>query len=783
MALNEKMKENIDRYSEQITTITDFVEAVRQMPGYHLGGIGDKGFLNMIREIVQNAIDQLISPLSPCNKVIVKYDERSLWVSVEDNGLGIPFNDMVRIFTKEHTSKNYTKQKGDYSSGLHGVGAKVTNALSDSFIVESYNYQGKAMRLEMVEGYPKKGHPIEISNKEKKQGTKIEFHPLLSVMGDINLSYEVVYNLFKRIMSLTPLGSTMEFVGITKNGKVHSETIVNTDGIITDLIMKTSKPLCAPIVYGEDTGEMKVEVAFCFDTASLVDGANVTAFSNFCPTREGTHIDGAIEGICRWFQKYMNSIYLGQKSKVQVKFDDIKQGLSIMISAAHLQPIFDGQSKEKLSNEEMKPFVKEVVMRGLDIWAKEKPSDLQKICGYLKQVAQLRQKADAGKAKIAKSYNASAITGLSPKYQKPTGTEHLEFWMIEGDSAGGTAQNARANDRQGILPLRGKIPNAFEKSEADILSNVECRSIIDIVGGGEPGKNYKKHFDISKVKWEKIIAAPDADVDGSHINALLLRLFLLYMPDVLKYGLYYKAVAPLYGMKQGKKYKYYIDRMDMLKYFQGRFIKENELLGPHKEKISQSKLSEILLEFADYTWDLELVANTYRVDPLLLEMTLQLYAEGKSAKAIAKEARKIDRFKYVNASSQKGVITVEGNVGNSYDTIFLNDKFLKESEPIMKYIKNATSMHYILNGEKVSMYTIMSKFDNLTRDISRFKGLGEMQEDQFRDSVMSPTGDRTLIQYTIDDAMEEIETVRAYESDKSKILDHIESVSRIDLAD
>ena len=783
MALNEKMKENIDRYSEQITTITDFVEAVRQMPGYHLGGIGDKGFLNMIREIVQNAIDQLISPLSPCDRVIVKYDERTLWVSVEDNGLGIPFNDMVRIFTKEHTSKNYKKQKGDYSSGLHGVGAKVTNALSDSFIVESYNYKGEAMRLEMVEGYPKKGHPTKIPNKEKKQGTKIEFHPLLSVMGEINLSYEVVYNLFKRIMSLTPIGSTMEFVGITKNGKVHSETIVNKDGIITDLIMKTAKPLCAPIVYGEDTGEMRLEFAFCFDTASLVDGANITAFSNFCPTREGTHIDGTIEGICRWFQKYMNSIFLGKNSKLQVKFDDIKQGLSVMISAAHLTPIFDGQSKEKLSNEDMKPFAKEVVMRGLDIWSKEKPTDLQKICGYIKQVAQLRQKADEGKAKIAKSYNASAITGLSPKYQKPTGNEHLEFWMIEGDSAGGTAQNARANDRQGILPLRGKIPNAFEKSETDILSNVECRSIIDIVGGGDPGKNYKKYFDISRVKWEKIIAAPDADVDGSHINALLLRLFLLYMPDILKYGLYYKAVAPLYGMKQGKKYKYYVDRMDMLKYFQGRFVKENELLGPHKEKISQSKLSEILLEFADYTWDLELLANTYRVDPLLLEMTLQLYEEGKSAKAIAKEARKIERFKYVNASSQKGVITVEGNVGNSYDTIFLNDKFLKESEPILKYIKNATSMHYILNGEKVSMYTIMSKFDNLTKDISRFKGLGEMQEDQFRDSVMSPTGDRTLIQYTIDDAMEEIETVRAYESDKSKILDHIESVSRIDLAD
>lgn len=781
MALDRKMMENIDAYSERITTIEDFVKAVRQMPGYHLGGIGNGGFKNMIREIVQNAIDQLTDPRSPCNLVTLKYDERSLWVEVTDNGLGIPFNDMVRIFTKEHTSKNYKKQKGEYSSGLHGVGAKVTNALSDSFIVESYNYQGIAKRLEMDMGYPKKGFPKDIPNKECMQGTSIQFHPLLEVLGNIDLTYEEVYMLFKRIMSLTPIGSTMDFTGISKNGKIHHEIIVNTDGIITDLIMKTSKPLCAPVVYGEDNGEMRAEFAFCYDLESVVDGANITAFSNFCPTREGTHIDGFLLGICKWFQSYMNKIYLGQKSKVQVKYDDIKQGLNVMLSTAHLYPIFDGQSKEKLSNEDMKPYVAGVVQRGLDDWAKKYPSDLQKICGYLKQVAQLRQKADEGKAKIAKSYNASAITGLSPKYDKPAGKEHLEFWMIEGDSAGGTARNAKNNACQGILPLRGKIPNAFEKSETDILSNVECRSIIDIVGGGDQGKNYKKNFDISRVKWEKIIAAPDADVDGSHINALLLSLFMVYMPGILEAGLYYKAVAPLYGIKMGKKYKYYIDRMDMLKYFQNIFIKNNTLLGPHKEEISSNKLSEILLEFSDYTWAIDHIASTYLVDPYLLETVLVQYTQGKNVMHIAKTLNKDPRFKRITASERNGITTIEGNVGNSYDTIFLNDKFIKESADIISYIKNAQSMYYILNGEMVSMYKIMHEFDMLTKDVARFKGLGEMNTDQFKEAVMSPVGDRTLIQYTLEDAVSEIETVRAYVSDKSKILDHIGKIRRVDL--
>jgi DNA gyrase subunit B len=777
--LNAEMIENIDNYADRINTIEDFVKVVRQSPGYHCGSIGNRGFLNLIREIAQNSIDQVADPSSPGTWVSLSYDENTLIVTCEDNGLGIPFDDMVRIFTKENTSKNYSKQLYEYSSGLHGVGAKVTNALSEWFSVESYRYDGEARRLDMEDGYPK-GKPYKIPNSDHKQGCKVTFKPHQGVLGELDLNYEIVLNLIRIIVSLTPLGTKLEFTAIPKKGKVYHEVLENTDGIITDLIMKTSKPLCAPIVYGEDNGTMKCDFAFVYDMDAITDGSNITAFSNFCPTEAGTHMEGFDLGVCRWFQNYMNKVYLSAKSKLQIKFDDIRTGLNVMLSVAHLEPIFDGQSKSKLSNAEMKPYVAEVVQRGLDKWSKERPNDLNKIAGYLKDIAQVRQKTEEGKVKLAKSYTKSAFSGLPDKYVKPTGDKDLELWIVEGDSAGGTAKSARVNASQGVFPIRGKIPNAFEKSKADILSNAECVGIFDIVGGGDKGKNFGKDFDVSRVKWSKIVGCPDADPDGSHINALLLRLCIIYMTPLLENGLYYKAVSPLYGIKTGKKYNYFINRIDMLKHFQKQFTAQNKVTCPDGSPLSGAKLTAILLEFADYTWHVNRIARTYKVDPYMLEKTLMLHKAGKNIKTITKEVKK--DYQYISGSTILGTPTIEGLIGTKYNTIFLNDKFLKESQIILDYMGSNTPLVYKMNGKPITMYGLMTKFDEMSNaTISRYKGLGELETQQFRESVMDPQYNRTFIQYTLDSAMEEIEAIRAYESNKAKILDHVDSVSRLDL--
>ena len=509
MAITEEQKLAIDNYGQRISTLKDFVAACRKRPGHMIGPLGGPGLLNMIREIFQNAIDQMMEPESPCNWFSLQYDERTLEVIVEDNGMGFPFDDILRIFTKEYTSKNYEKQPFHYSSGLHGVGAKVVNALSTYMCVESYRYDGKAIKIEFQQGYPI-GKPVEIKNPEKKQGARVLFIPDPEIMGDMDLPWTDVYNLIKQIISITFPGAHMDFVGIDKKGKVHTESIVNEDGIITDLIMKTSKPLVKPIVVSADDGYHKLDAAFCID--SEFPETRITSFSNFCPTKEGTHIQGTVEGIAKWFTDYMNNIYLTNqktKNKIKVIANDIKVGLNVMISAAHLEPVFTGQAKEILSNADMIKFCKDTVIAGLNEWSKSNPLDLSKMCQYFKDIAEVRLKQDTERIKIVAKYQKNALTDLPLKYARPSET-CKELFLVEGDSAGGTVKVARDVKTQGCFALRGKISSAFEKSKQEFWENAEIQGIARII----LNKDYVRNFDpVNDVKWEKIIFMADADVD------------------------------------------------------------------------------------------------------------------------------------------------------------------------------------------------------------------------------------------------------------------------------
>ena len=240
--LTQEQIDAIDNYGGSIKTIKDFVSICRKRPGYQIGGIQNRGFLNMMREIFQNSIDQIMDPTSPCNWFSFKYDMNTLEVTVTDNGKGFPFDDMVRILTKEYTSKNYEKKLGDYSTGLNGVGAKVCLALSEYATVDSYRYDGKAKRLEFSKGYPTTKEPIDIPNKNNFQGSMIKFKPDLEIMGEITLEWKEPYKLIKQILSITPIGSQMDFTAIDLEGKEHNEHIVNTDGIITDLMTDAVSP-------------------------------------------------------------------------------------------------------------------------------------------------------------------------------------------------------------------------------------------------------------------------------------------------------------------------------------------------------------------------------------------------------------------------------------------------------------------------------------------------------------------------------------------------------------
>ena len=556
----------------------------------------------------------------------------------------------------------------------------------------------------------------------------------------------------------------------------HVPCLLFLFGILTYLYEDVNSPLIKPICIRHDTGVMKMDVAFTYDSSNLVLDASTKAFANCCPTSAGYHIDGFKKGISQYFTNYMNKVYLAsavnnkKKNKISITQIDVRMGLKCVISVAHLEPVFNGQAKEIFSNKEMEPFVKEQLMKGLDEWAKQNPSDLQKLCKFFKEMAQLRMSQDQEKVKLNNKYN-SVLSGLPSKYVAPKGKEHLELFICEGDSAGSHMRNNRLNDRQGYFPIRGKIPNAFNTNKKSFLENVEISGIINIIGGG-----YGSNFDIDKVKWEKIIIATDADADGDHIAALILRFVILYMPGLIKDGRLYKAVPPLYGIEKGQKTVFLTDRMDYIKYLQKTFVEKYDIRMFDNSKISANDMSKILFRNADYTYEMEKVANGFSVDPFLLESALLI--KDDDIKTIQNKIKKV--FRFMTAKRIGDSIVFEGIYNSKFQTLFLDERLLSVCQDLFSIMNKNVDFVYKVNGENMSLYQMMRLFDKLTPpSLIRYKGLGEMDGPKLFESTLNPEK-RTLIRYTVDDVKKSIEEIKYFDTNMEMLFKDTK-VTRFDI--
>lgn len=780
--LTAEQIKNINTYKDDITHIEGTINAIRKLPGMYIGPVGFQGTINMFREIFQNSVDQMLYDKSPCNFISVLFDERDYKFVVMDNGLGVPYEKIVQAFSDGHTSKNFKEKKpGDYSAGINGIGAKATNALSEYFDVCSYRYDGTCKHVLFKKGVLKKEEIIK--NPEKLQGTRTEFTPDHSIMGETPVEPSMVYTLVRDTLSLLPIGSTIDYTSINKRGKTYHEKMVNEDGIATNILGKCASMLVSPIIIKNDNGHMKLECAFTFDQQDL-GGEDVTAYANMCPTSSSalnTHVTGTLDGIATWFGNYINKIYLTEREKNKIKVipNDVKMGLKIMISAWHLEPQFTGQAKEVLSNQDFKPFAKETIMNGLDGWAKAKPQDLLKVCKFLKDIALARIKADTEKVKITAKYATSATTGLPAKYVKPSTKDpnKIELFIVEGDSALGSARSARNVETQGIFPIRGKILNVFQASPQKIAANNEVMAITQILGAG-----YGKHFDISKLKVSKVIFMTDADSDGSHIADLLLLVCLKMFPGLVESGRVYKAVPPLYGIPMGKnRMKYFAERVDFVRYMQKEYYKKNSVTDINGKPIDSATFTRILIENSDYIYDFSTIAERYKINPILLEIVISSYIKKEKFETLRKRITSEFRFmENENITKMGDTIRIKGLINGRIETIFYNDRFIEDCKPLIDPIKKAMNenhMRFIVNGQKVGLYDMVSMAMNTIGNMNRFKGLGEMNADQLAESTMSPNT-RTLIQYTVNDINETTKIIRQYDSNKHMILQETGVVDR-----
>ena len=418
------------------------------------------------------------------------------------------------------------------------------------------------------------------------------------------------------------------------------------------------------------------------------------------------------------------------------------------------------QSKQIFSKEDMKPFIADVTMKALDEWAAANPADLQKISKYLKEVAEIRSKTDNEKIKMSDKYTSSVVSGYPTKYKKPNSTKNFEIWITEGDSATSCMENNRDKSCQGLMPIRGKISNAFTTPTKKYFENEEVAGLFKIFGYN----GYSKKFDPAKFRPDKVVIATDSDADGRHIEGLLFGMFLRYLPFVITSGKLYVANPPLYGVNIGRgKMKFFADKIEYIEYVQNTFCQENVICNSKGKAYTKKEITKILHNNLDYVRYMNHISNTYAIDPYLLEFIL--YNRELTFAKFKKEVEKA--YKFVKVTNESGTTMIRGLVGSAYQTIFFNQRLINDCKPIIDMI-NKSEEYYIINGVKNTIYGLMLLFNSFEpKNLTRYKGLGEMPPKMLGESTVIPGMGRILKQYTINDVTKELDMITELQSDKS----------------
>lgn len=769
--LSQEMIDSIKSYADEIKTIELFVDSVRQNPGEYLSSIGNEGWMNCVREVFQNGMDEMGRKNSPCNKVWLTYYEGSHRTIVEDNGRALAPDIICRVFTREHTSVNFEKKTGEYPSGLHGVGSKCVNAVSSRFSVFSY-FLGHCYHMEFSEGKPlkkfKNAKPIELPNKDGRQGLVVDFEPDFSIMKEITLTCEDILRLAANIVPLTRHGDTVEFTGYKANGKVIHELLVNNDGILEYLVKKTDKPLIKPIIYSFDNGTMKADIALTWE-ADLSAGPDIITFANTTPvnTQLSTPSQGFVRGVTDFFRTYMNKIYLaGNKKAPDVIAGDVTTGLKAAVAAAHMNVMFDGQAKNVCKNMDLMDFVRMLTYESLQNWAKVNPDDLQRLCGYLKEVATARTKADKAKADVTKKYKTNTLTGMPKGFVKAERKDHLELFIVEGLSASSPCEIGRNSLYQAIFPIRGKMPNAMSTSREKFLKNEEVAAILAIIGCG-----YGKNFDISKCKYDKIIILSDNDLDGYHIRVLVLKFLLLYCRPLVEAGMVYAAISPLYHINKGKKnWVYLTDKYTFTSYVQDQFSHNNTIVNiKTKKKYTKGQIQNLIIHNEPYRSLLDKISTNWAIYPILLEdiLIIRNFEFKKFKKFIE------GKYRFLKVYNKQGTTIVDGLVNDKSHTVLINNALITACAPLLSYI-DSSDKRFLVNDKKFGLYELLKLFqESEPKNIERAKGLGSLDGREIGISTLDPNN-RKLLRYTTNDINQEINDMRRVNDDKFSLIKSVD---------
>ena len=540
-------------YDASKIQVLEDIEAVRKRPGMYIGSTGPDGLLHLIYEVVDNAVDEALAGYCTEIQVIIHEDKR---VTVIDNGRGIPvgihpetgINTVELVLTTLHAGGKFSTESYKVSGGLHGVGVSVVNALSEFLTVEVRWRDGKVYRQEFRRG--RKVTELEAVGKADSTGTTITFLPDREIFGEIRYNFSKLSHRLKELAYLNPgLRIRLEnrIAGVKREFRFRGGVVA----FVKDLATGKDPLHPEPIYIVDDRGDRTVEAALLFTDAM---DEEIFTFANNINTREGgTHLTGFRAALTRVFNDYAREKRLLKQKDGGIPGEAIREGLVAILSVKLGQPEFEGQTKTKLGNPEMRTYVEEVVREQLAQYLAKNPGVARAIIE--KSLTAYRARLAAAKArKLVRRKGALLSNGLPGKLADCTSEdpEKSELFIVEGDSAGGSAKQGRDRTFQAILPLRGKVLNVEKARLSKLLDNQELRAIITALGTG-----IREEFDLEKLRYHKIILMADADVDGAHIRTLLLTFFFRYLRPLIENGYVYIAQAPLYLAQKGKQRLYF----------------------------------------------------------------------------------------------------------------------------------------------------------------------------------------------------------------------------------